>query len=72
MFDKLKYAAFKAVRDFLIAGLGTAAITYGFREFAGGDPAELPTFVAALAVWRMVRGYVLKALVMDFFQGDDV
>lgn len=61
MTARIRYAVLKGLRDFLVAGLGTAAITYAFREATGGDPAELPTFVAVLAVWRVVRDYLLAA-----------
>lgn len=68
MFSELRsnveYAVIKGIRDFLVAGLGVVAITYGFEQFGGPDFEALPAFVATLAVWRVVRGYVLP-LVRD-------
>lgn len=72
MIEKLRYVAFKAARDFLVAGLGTAAIAYVAREFAGTDPYDLPVFVAVLAVWRVARGRLLLLLVDDMTDAGDV
>ncbi|KKM59893.1 hypothetical protein LCGC14_1547430, partial [marine sediment metagenome] len=46
-------------------------ITYGFREFVGSDPAELPTFVAALAVWRVLREYIADAVDVEMHARTD-
>ena len=60
--DFLKYVVLKGARDLLVAGTGAVVITFVFREATGDDPSALPTFVAALAVWRVIRGRMIAAL----------
>lgn len=59
--QRIAYAAAKGARDLVVGGAVGAAAAYLVRETTGTDPATIPTFVAVMGVWRIVRPYVVDA-----------